>query len=126
MPTAKNLDCIWQFSLTRLAFASTLKNREFYAFEGVAMKKKHKHLMSIADAAGYVFAAPDDPPVTMADGPHLEQAFRNGHRAAAQKARRAVSKLVPSQALVVVKRTPQPMSWLHSALGQLKPRRLAA
>lgn len=94
------------------------------------MKKKHRHLMTAADAAGYVFAAPDDPPVSTVAGPHLEQAFRNGHHAAARKARRAasdaVAKLVPSKALVVAPRAPLMASWWQTAIGQLKPRRLAA
>lgn len=86
--------------------------------------------MAIADAAGFVFAAPDELGPVSSD-PHLEQAFRNGHRAAARKAHRAagdaVAKIVTSKALVVAKRVPHhSTSWLQSALGQLKPRRMAA
>jgi len=96
------------------------------------MIKRYNRLMAVADAAGYVLAAPDDPaPLNPELAPELqfESEFRNGHQLAARKASevasRAVAKLAPSKSLTVVA-PKQASSWLNTALTHLRPKGLAA
>lgn len=94
------------------------------------MSKSYQSLMAAVDAAGYVFAAPDDAPAIQTK-PHLEATFRNGHHQAALKASKAATRVVAetisnSRALTTAPAARPAYSWLNTTLALLRPRGIAA